>query len=117
MEALVLGATGKAAGVTSPLLWAEEDVALVQRSYHWFDEACCRGDSTLHHPGEVKLVRTAAGAEQLRDHARRWADLGLAVQVYGPEELRSAFPGLAGGKVSAGALLPGHGFSPPHPTN
>ena len=112
--ALASGSTGKAAGVISPLLWAEEDVALVQRSYHWFDEACCRGDSTLHHPGEVKLVRTAAGAEQLRDHARRWADLGLAVQVYGPEELRSAFPGLAGETFSAGAFVPEAGFADPY---
>lgn len=111
---LASGSTSKAAGVVSPLLWSGTDVALVQRSYRWFDEACCRGDSTLHHPGEVKLVRTEAEARTLRDHARRWRELGVAVEVLSTDDLASAFPALDASRFAAGAFVKAAGFADPY---
>ena len=111
---LASGSTSKAAGVVSPLLWAEVDVRLVQRSYRWFDDACCRGDVRLHHPGEVKLVRDEAGARVLREHVGRWRGLGLAVEFLEGKALQGRFPAVDASAFAAGAFVQDAGFADPY---
>jgi glycine/D-amino acid oxidase-like deaminating enzyme len=112
--ALASGATSRAAGVVSPLLWSREDVALAARSYTWFDETCCRGDSTLHHPGELKLVRTESEARRLREHVEGWRRLGVAVELLEADALRSRSPSLALDAFAAGAYVARAGFADPY---
>ena len=111
---LASGSSSKAAGVVSPLLWSETDVALVRRSYRWFDEQCCKGDVRLHHPGEVKLVRDESVVSGIEAHVRAWREMGVPVETLAPADLHARFPALRTEGIVAAVFTPEAGFLDPY---
>lgn len=111
---LASGSSSKAAGVVSPLLWSETDVALVRRSYRWFDERCCQGDVHLHHPGEVKLVRDESAVAGIEAHVAAWRAMDVPAELMSPAQLRERFPALETTGIAAAVFTPEAGFLDPY---